>query len=93
LGGVTLIKHALLLLFVATPVLAQQPSEEVKKAALLRAYHLNGDKMCCGYIDLTEQPKAVKLQKITPTELPKIHCYELRGVTGQSYFDCPQPKK
>jgi hypothetical protein len=34
---------------------AWEPTEEQKKAALLRAYHLNGDRMCCGFIELPEK--------------------------------------
>jgi len=63
-----------LLLLTATAAVAQEPSEQAKKDALMRAYHLNGDRMCCGFVDLTlETPKVVKTQKIEPTP-PKRNC-------------------
>ena len=75
----TLIALALL----ATPALAQEPSEEVKKAALMRAYHLNGDSMAgWGSIDLS---------KIDVTDT-KVECFTVLGeVTGKAFFECRQP--
>lgn len=32
------------------------PDEETKKRALKRAFELNDNKMCCGFIDLTDDP-------------------------------------
>lgn len=43
-------------------------------AKLKEAFRINGEQMCCGYIDTSQVP-----------------CYEIKGVTGQSFFECGQP--
>ena len=72
---------SLLALVAATAALAQKiPDEATKKKALLRAYHLNGDKMAgWGSIDLSNDdlddvPHMVKIIPIPPpkVELPKL---------------------
>ena len=71
------------LALLVTPALAQEPSEEVKRAALMRAYHLNGDSMVSmGSIDLS---------KIDVTDT-KVECFTVLGeVTGKAFFECRQP--
>ena len=71
------------LALLVTPALAQEPSEEVKKAALMRAYHLNGDSMAgWGSIDLS---------KVNVTDT-KVECFTVLGeVTGKAFFECRPP--
>jgi hypothetical protein len=42
------------------------PNEETKKRALMRAYELNGNKMCCGFIDVSQDPVVTGRNVITP---------------------------
>ena len=72
---------SLLALVAATAALAQKiPDEATKKKALLRAYHLNGDKMArwgsidLSHDDLDDVPHVVKTIPIPPpkAELPKL---------------------
>lgn len=42
------------------------PNEEMKKRALMRAYELNGNKMCCGSIDVSQDPVVTGRTVITP---------------------------
>ena len=71
------------LALLVTPALAQEPTEGVKKAALMRAYHLNGDSMAgWGSIDLS---------KVNVTDT-KVECFTIVGeVTGKAFFECRQP--
>ena len=71
------------LALLATPAHAGEPTEETKKAALMRAYHLNGDSMVgWGSIDLS---------KVNVTDT-KVECFTIVGeVTGKAFFECRQP--
>jgi hypothetical protein len=42
------------------------PDEAMKKRALLRAYELNGNSMCCGSIDVSHDPVVTGRVVITP---------------------------
>lgn len=42
------------------------PNEETKKRALLRGYELNGNSMCCGSIDVSDDPIVTGRTVITP---------------------------
>ena len=42
------------------------PNEETKQRALRRAYELNGNKMCCGSIDVSDDPVVTGRTVITP---------------------------
>ena len=42
------------------------PDEATKKRALLRAYELNGNRMCCGSIDVSQDPIVTGRIVITP---------------------------
>jgi len=42
------------------------PNEETKRRALRRAYELNGNKMCCGSIDVSDDPIVTGRTVITP---------------------------
>lgn len=67
------------LVLLVTPVLAQEPSEDVKRAALLRAYHLNGDSMVGGSVDLSRVDVANE----------KVTCAVIEGgATGKQFFEC-----
>jgi hypothetical protein len=58
--------HTALLLALAAPAIAQEPTEEQKHDALMRAYHQNGDSMVgWGSIDMTA-PRKVTTERITP---------------------------
>jgi hypothetical protein len=65
-----------ILLALFTAAHAQEPSEEVKKRALLRAYHLNGDSMVrWGSIDLSGEdlsrdPAVIRTIPILPSQMP-----------------------
>jgi hypothetical protein len=62
-------KKVFLLLLLATPAWAQEPTEEVKTWALKRAYELNGNSMVgWGSIDLTDEimKRKVKTERIIP---------------------------
>lgn len=64
-------KHLVLvpLFLLAPPAMAQheEPSWEVKRAALMRAYETNGNRMSgWGMLDATE-PRVVKTDRIKPT--------------------------
>jgi len=54
----------------AEPLLVQipprVPNEETKKRALMRAYELNGNKMCCGSVDVSDDPVVTGRTVITP---------------------------
>ena len=84
------LKQPLILAFLllAIPAHAQEPSEAMKKAALMRAYELNGNSMVrWGTIDLSAAVSA-------SAEDAPVRCYEQRGdATGQAYFECPEPIK
>jgi hypothetical protein len=57
--------HTALLLALAAPAVAQEPTEEQKHDALLKAYHINSDSMVgWGSIDMTTPP--VKTEPIIP---------------------------
>jgi hypothetical protein len=72
----------IVLALLATPALAQEPSEEVKKAALMRAYHLNGDSMVGS--------RMIDMSGVDVTD-PNIECFMIEGeVTKQTSFDCRQ---
>jgi hypothetical protein len=80
----------IVLALLATPAYAQAPSEEVKKAALMRAYHLNGDSMVGS--------KMFDMSGVDVTN-PNVECFMVEGdVTKQTSFDCrerietPKPK-
>ena len=61
-------KLMILGLLAATPALAQEPTEEAKKAALMKAYHANGDSMVhWGAIDVDNEPTVVRTIPIVPT--------------------------
>jgi hypothetical protein len=55
-----------LLLLTATAVIAQVPDETTKARALKRAYELNGNVMCCGSIDVSQDPIVTGRTAITP---------------------------
>ena len=72
----------IVLALLATPALAQEPSEAVKKAALMRAYHLNGDSMVGS--------RMIDMSGVDVTD-PNIECFMIEGeVTKQTSFDCRQ---
>ena len=80
----------IVLALLATPALAQEPSEDVKRAALMRAYHLNGDSMVGS--------RMIDMSGVDVTN-PNVECFMLDGeVTKQTSFDCrerietPKPK-
>ena len=67
------------LALLVTPALAQEPSDEVKKAALMRAYHLNGDSMVGGSVDLSHVDVAND----------QVTCAVIEGgATGKQFFEC-----
>jgi hypothetical protein len=73
-------KACLLLLLIATPAFAQDVSDyerELGIAKLKQAYKLNDNKMSGGFYDLSNEPP--------------VKCFEVTGVTGQKFFECPQP--
>jgi hypothetical protein len=58
--------HTALLLALAVPAIAQEPTEEQKHDALMRAYHQNGDSMVrWGSLDI-EDPINVETNNVTP---------------------------
>jgi hypothetical protein len=72
----------IILALLAAPALAQEPSEAVKKAALMRAYHLNGDSMVGS--------RMIDMSGVDVTD-PNVECFMVEGeVTRQTSFDCRQ---
>jgi hypothetical protein len=68
------------LALLAAPAYAQEPSEEVKKAALMRAYHLNGDSMVGS--------RMIDMSGVDVTD-PNVECFLIPGdVTRETSFDC-----
>jgi hypothetical protein len=60
----------------------EEPSWEAKKAALMQAYHANGDKMSgYGMFDATE-PRSIKTDRIPPAPLPAPKVAELPTASG-----------
>src|SRR4051812_29131133 len=70
----------IVLALLAAPAYAQEPSEEVKKAALMRAYHLNGDSMVGS--------RMIDMSGVDVTD-PNVECFMIPGEV-QTSFDCRQ---
>ena len=66
-------KLMILGLLAVTPALAQEPTEEAKKAALMKAYHANGDSMVrWGSIDVDNEPTPIRTIPIVPAPAPPV---------------------
>ena len=59
------------LALLVTPALAQEPSEEVKRAALMRAYEVYGTAVQWGMADVSPAPAPVLAQAIEPAPTPR----------------------
>lgn len=77
-------KKIVFLLLLATPALAEEPSDLTKKQALIQAYKMNGNSMVrWGMIDMS-RPSGVDVR-----EKDKIVCGWVKGdVSGDTFYEC-----